>query len=524
MTNEPNRHPRRHVFGPRELAAAYFRHKKKAAFFTLLVFALAIGVIVYGPRKYRSEGRLFLQVGRESIRLDPTATTGKTIALQQSNRDNEIATAIEVLKSRAIVEAVVDRLTPEVVLAETDAGDAEPNPVAEKLLAPIRYVAGAVKSIDPISKREEAVIAIMENMWVEAEFDSSLIAATYETKSPRLAKRVLSTILDVYREEHARLHRTSGSKPFFTKQRDELETQLTNDENKLRAAKNRMGVGSIDSRRTTLETRLSSVELSRNRTIQQVAAAEASIAALESRLETIPERLHTSTTTVPNTGADALRSQLYGLQVQLMNLEAKYTPDHPRVAAAQAQVKEAQQMIKDEAASREEVVDSLNENHRALALELEKTESQLAGLQAQLTELDQQRVETLKDLRQLNDFEVELDELDRAVTLSRKNFFHYAEALEQARMDQELDNQRISNINVAQEPTLAEKPVSPSKPIVAALALMLATAGVTALVLISEKFDSRLRTEEQVEQTLQIPVLAAVPEGRIYGGIPSVNG
>ena len=32
---------------------------------------------------------------RESVRLDPTATTGKTIALQQPGRDSEVATAID---------------------------------------------------------------------------------------------------------------------------------------------------------------------------------------------------------------------------------------------------------------------------------------------------------------------------------------------------------------------------------------------------------------------------------------------
>jgi uncharacterized protein involved in exopolysaccharide biosynthesis len=120
MTHEPNRHPRRVVFGPRQFVAAFFRHKKKAAGFVLLVAAIAAGVLLYAPRKYRSEARLFLQIGRESIRLDPTATTGKTIGIQQSNRDNEIATAIEVLKSRSIVEQAVDRLTPAVVHGEAD--------------------------------------------------------------------------------------------------------------------------------------------------------------------------------------------------------------------------------------------------------------------------------------------------------------------------------------------------------------------------------------------------------------------
>ena len=122
MTNETTHHHRPAAFGPHELAPVFFRHKKKAALFALSVIAMATLIILYAPRSYRSEARLFLQVGRESVRLDPTATTGKTIALQQSGRDNEIATAIEVLKSRAIVEKAVEQLMPEVVLAETGAG------------------------------------------------------------------------------------------------------------------------------------------------------------------------------------------------------------------------------------------------------------------------------------------------------------------------------------------------------------------------------------------------------------------
>jgi capsular polysaccharide biosynthesis protein len=88
-------------------------------------------------------------------------------------------------------------------------------------------------------------------------------------------------------------------------------------------------------------------------------------------------------------------------------------------------------------------------------------------------------------------------------------------------MDQALDNERITNVNVAQQATLAEKPVSPSKLIVGALSLLLATTGTTALVLGCEKFDSRLRSQAQVEHLLELPVLAAIPEGRLYGAMPA---
>jgi uncharacterized protein involved in exopolysaccharide biosynthesis len=481
-------------FGPFALARLFYRHKFKAACCAAAVLGLATLVLLYAPRTYRSEARLFLQVGRESVRLDPTATTGNTIALQQSGRDNEIATAIEVMKGRAIVEKVVDELTPQVVLGEAGTDQSEPNRVAETALAPLRYVVSAVKSIDPISEREEAIIQIMRNLEVDAEFDSTLIVLTYDAETPQSAQQVLSAVVEAFRGEHVRLHRTSGSKAFFTEQRTALEKELQESEASLRDAKNKMGIASIEARRSTLETRLSTVELGRNSAIQQIAAAEARIEALQGHTKAMPERLHTSTKTMPNAGADALRSQLYAVQVKLLDLESKYSDDHPLVASARDQVAEAKRMLDGEVTERAETTDSLNQNHRALTLDLAQAESQLAGLEAEMSELNGQREQALADLKQLNECEVQLDELERRRTLARTNFFQYAEALEQARMDEALDAERISNVNQAQAATFSEKPVSPSKLTVGALALALTVASTTALVVGCEQL--RIAKEE----------------------------
>jgi uncharacterized protein involved in exopolysaccharide biosynthesis len=499
-----------------DMAAIFFRHKKKALAFALTVVAMATLIILFAPRKYRSEARLFLQVGRESVRLDPTATTGKTIALQQAGRDSEVATAIEVLHSRAILEQTVDRLTPEVVLGETGGGAAAPNKAADTLLAPLRAVAGAIKNIDPISKREEAVIQLERNFEVDAEHGSTILALTYDAETPQLAEHVLNTIVDIYRSEHGRLHQTSGSKSFFADQRSELETQLTAAERSLREAKNRMGVGSVDSRRSTLENRLSSIANNRNGVIQTIAGAEARVTAITERASEMPERLHSSTKTAPNTGADSLRSQLYALEMELMQLEANHNAEHPLVVAARRQVDDARSRLGEESGTRQEMTESINTNQRALLLELAQTESELSGQRAQLAELDAQLAEVNAAMQKLNDDELEIRDLEREVKLAETNFFGYAEKLEEARVDEKLDQLNITNVAVAQPATLAEKPVSPSKLLVVALSFLLATAGTAALVLACEKLDSRVHSEDQVESVLRLPVLAAVPEGRVY--------
>ncbi len=516
MNHSSHQSSRPMPFGPLSVARAFYRHKFKALFCAAAIMGLATLVLLYAPRTYRSEARLFLQVGRESVRLDPTATTGKTIALQQSGRDNEIATAIEVMKSRAIVEQVVDQLTPEVVLGQAGTGQAEPNRLADTVMAPLHYVVGAIKSIDPISKREEAIVQILRNLEVDAEFDSTVIVLTYDAETPQLAQQVMSTVVETFRGEHVRLHRTSGSKSFFADQRSALEKELAGSEAALRDAKNKMGIASIEARRSTLETRLSTIELGRNSAIQQIAAAEARIKSLQSHADAMPERLHTSTKTMPNAGTDALRSQLYALQVKLLDLESKYSEDHPLVASARDQVADAKQMVDGEQSERAETTDSLNENHRTLTLDLAQVESQLAGLEAEMSELNGQREQALADLKQLNEFEVQLDELERNRTLARTNFFQYAEALEQARMDEALDSERISNVNQAQAATFSEKPISPSKLMVGALSLAFTVAGTTALVLGCEKMRTTKEASLAGESAATAYVNGAASEMREY--------
>ena len=507
-------------FGLRELAMILFRHKKKVLSCSLGMLALGTLVLLFAPRKYRSEAQLFLQVGRESVRLDPTATTGAMIGLQQSGRDYEITSAIEVLKSREILKKTVERLTPEVVLGQVGDGAAPPNQLAEAVLAPLRFVVGAVKDLDPISPTEDAIITLERNLAVDAEHQSTVIVVAYDAESPKLAQQVLAELIDVYREEHLRLHRTTGSKDFFAEQRRRLQATVDSAVAAIRDAKNEMGVASIDSRRGTLENRLASIQLSRVEVDQQLISSQAEIDRLEDQIASMPEWLPASKSVGPNTGADTLRSQLYTLQVQLMNLEAKYNGDHPLVQSTRSQVEEATRLLKDERNERETTIDAVNPNRRELVLKLAQIESSKAGLDARKQEIQLQSAQVMAELQQLNDYELRLDTLGRDKQIAEANLLRYEQNFEQARIDEELDRQRITNINVAQDPTFAEKPVSPSKLIVGGLSLMLASVGALALGLGAEKLDTRIWSDEQVEKTLGLPLVAVVPEGRAYAGIP----
>jgi uncharacterized protein involved in exopolysaccharide biosynthesis len=463
------------------------RHRKLIIRVPLVALALGTLVFLFAPRTYRSESRIFLRLGRESVGLDPTATTGQTLALQQADRKDEVKSAIEILKSRGIIGQAVDKLGADVVLGRDSKKGISLGGIVK---APIHWVVGLVKSVDPISEREEAIIGIERHLYVNAERESTVIAVQYDADNPKLAQTVCDAVVDSYRNEHMRIHRSEESSPFFVEQQGQLRTQLDQALERVRSVKNELGLSSIDQRRTSLEAQYNAVELDRLTTEQQLATAQARVADLEHRLSETPERLTASKKSMPNQGADLLRQQLYALQVKAMELKSRYNDAHPLVQAANEQLNEAKRVVAQQASERMETTDDINTIYRDLSLELKREQSLVAGLKARQGELSHQKEAVLVALRAVNDQDLKIDQLSREADLARGRFMQYSRNMEEARIDKALANEGISNISIVQSAALAEKPISPSKPLVVAATLLLALAGTVALVLASERFRS----------------------------------
>jgi uncharacterized protein involved in exopolysaccharide biosynthesis len=510
----------------RDLCERIFRHKKKVLCCPLAAIVVGLLVLLYFPRTYRSEAQVFLRLGRENIGLDPTATTGHTVLSHQADRKDEVSSVINVIMSRGVIAKAVDRIGVDEVLhgAEEDGGGT--SWLAEALAAPKRLITDWVQQIDPISKRERAIVQVEKRLNVEAARGSTLISISVTGKSPQSAQSVCKAIVDVYQQEHMRIHRSEASRPFFAEQYERLRKQLDEALDALRSAKDEMGLSDVAQRRSTLEEQFNAVELSRLDTQQQLVAAEARVADLERQLANVPERLVSAKKRIPNSGADMLREQLYALQVKAMDLQARYNPAHPLVQAVDAQVKDAQRVLAAHDQERMETTDGINPIHRQLSLDLKQQRSEQAGLKAKLVELNQQKETVLAGLRAVNNYDLRIDQLSREAELARRNFVHYAENMEEARIDKELAAEQISNLSVVQPATLAERPVSPNKALVALATLVFATAGTVALIVTSELLNDRLCSEADISRELALPVLASIPGSRLCSQVlqASTNG
>jgi polysaccharide biosynthesis transport protein len=184
---------------------------------------------------------------------------------------------------------------------------------------------------------------------------------------------------------------------------------------------------------------------------------------------------------------DALRQQLYEMELQESELKSRYTDAYPPLKEIRRQREEAARLLTE-----------------VLAETKDKTPG-AAGSEAISKKL-------ASDITALNDQEYQLAQLERKVQLLDGKYGMHVEKLEQARVNDALGREQICNVKVAQAATLVGKPDSPKKPLLAALGLLVATCGAIGLAFLSESMDQTLRTTDQVESQLGLPVLLSIPE------------
>ncbi len=492
-----------------------FRHKFKILIMPLLCLIGTVLILLYFPRTYRSEAKIFLQIGRESLGVDPAAKTGGPLGgLMLNDRDEEVKSAIQVIGSRGVFGLVVDRMGPEFVLnAGKNAEDEESaETIGGRIKGAVRYVTGTLKRLDPIDAREEAIIELEESIKVEAERNSTVVQITLDSKSADAAQEILRALVDVYRSEHVRIHRNPNSGHFLADQTERLYQQWVDAKDKVAETKARLGLVTVAGRRTALEAQLQSVEVARLENVQQLTSVEARMEQLSDQLQTIPARETSSKKSVPNDGADLMRQDFYTNQMRLMDLRARYTPDNPQLIAMERQVEESRKVLAKEKDRREETVDDINPIHRDLMTELKHLETSVSGLRATRDKLETQRQDILEMVDRFNRNEIEVDRLEQSESIARKKYTEYNDNLEESRMNEALEDKKISSVSVTQEPTLARKPVSPSKLLVCAGGLFFALSSVVSWIFVSEKLNDRLRSETELANVTGLPVLASIFE------------
>ncbi len=485
----------------RQAATVIFRHRRLSIIgAAAVVLAIVLGAIVLP--KYQSEMKILVKRGR----VDPVVTSSETNDRQtqiinSAITEEELNSEVEVLTS--------DDLLRQVVLAN--------------------HLQDGVHNWFDRSEEgqiQEATRQLKNHLNVESVKKANVITASYKSKDPQLAYSILKSLSTLYLQKHTLVHRPPGEFQFFEKETEQSRKQLQDAEARLKQFPQQEGAVAPQLERDITLQKLNEFNFVLEQTRADIRASQDRIRELQGLETSTPQRMMTQLRRSDNGQLmQQLKSTLLELELKRTELLTKFQPDYRPVQEVEKQIAETKAAIQAEndRPIREETTDQ-NPTHEWVRGELAKAEADLASQQARATATQRIVAEYQNRAKELGDKAIMLGDLQRNQKVQEDNYLLYLRKSEEARINSALDQNRILNVALAEDPAVPALPAHPRwlYAMASGLLMMVFCAGTVYLV---DRSDMTFRTPDEVRQYLAIPVLAALPApnddfGRYRGDAP----
>lgn len=487
---------------------------------TLLGMIATLAAFVLMEKKYESEARLFVQLGRSSVGLDPTATTSGTISVMDS-RETEIRSIVDLVGSRGVAEEVVKRVGAEKILASKYDFIQMPS-LPSNLLGSdsdevdelaIQYADG--RTTEEQKAFEQAVKKFSNDMLsVKSEKKTSVVTIYCKANSPVLAKTLADTVLTVSQELHLKISYVAESSPFFEEEFSSKSSDLEQLEQSREEFLNQRNVLSIQSERSLTQSVL-------DRLSNKVIDTESELVALTEELKTLRNELANTDEMVfqENSGKEILSrsgadQRLIELKGELANLQSKYKSDHYLVAQMKSRISEVESEVAKRGQTRTENLKQRNPTFEALKLTISQKEASLVAKKRLLEHLKEQLQDENSKLVDLNRDQRSMEEMDRKIDIARAAVFDFAEKRRQSQVLAKLNEQKISNIEVASAGSYVTKHIFPKASLILPLGLMGSLSMATFLSVLRDRQKTNTTSTIEVERNVGVPVLVTLPRVR----------
>lgn len=492
-----------------QLLGSVWRHRRVSGLAFLSVLLLTASIFVLAPRKYGSEGRLFVRLGRNNSGLDPT-NGSQNISIQDS-RETEILSVAEIAKSRAVIEQVVDRVGSDRINQSWWGAVEAPGSSELDLAAAMRDGGIDAATYRRLRNREQAARTIERNLTVKTEKKTSVISVFVRANTPQLAREIAVAILDATREKHLEVHSVGGSTEFFDSEFEKHQRLV--DEAITRQAEFRsdLGILSLEGARGTLQQIISRLE-------NDLISAEVELAQAEERVSRLDQELAKieATIEVPVVGRERLsfedsRTELYRLKNERARLAATMSDENPVIRQLDEAIREAESGLQSMTVDRTESAREINPVFENIKTSQVQALADRAAAASRFENLRRKKVDAEGRLADLNAAEVTAEQFRRSVEIAKQYLSTYATKRGESRVLQELDRQRISDLVIAQPATLMLKKVSPRGSILFPIGLVAAGLAALGVALICDRADDAPKDADEPKELLGVPVLVTLP-------------
>lgn len=450
----------------------------------IMVGCLALGVVItlLTTPIYRATSSI--QIDQEAQKVLGTEQSEASASIQDAERF--LQTQMDIISSRAVANSVAEELrlydNPDflVSMGVDPEGVSFPNLSADE------------------SRRELVLTILADNLMVELPADSRLARISFDSPEPRLAARLANSFAEnVIRNNLQRKFDTSAyAREFLSDQLKQAQVRLEQSERAALAFARRTRIIDASAAADTAAGQSAPRSLMTATLVQlnqayaeamskRLAAERKWAAARRTNVLTLPESLS-------NAAVQDLLRQRAEAEAERQRELQRYKGDYPTVRQAEAKVTELDQQLKDVAGN----------VRNSLRAEYEVARAQEAAIAGQVERL---KGSTLNEQSQ----SVQLSILRREADTNRQQYEALLRRFNQLNAESGVQANNISLVDRAVTPIAPNWPKLPLN-----LALAILVGGIISFLFVigREQIFGTIRTPEDVEQRLGLPLLGSVPD------------
>ena len=359
--------------------------------------------------------------------------------------------------------------------------------------------------------QERALAKLQKNIQISPIMKSNMIRVRYTSPDQKKATQVLNVLAKSYLDRHLELHGDTGSFQFFDGQSTAAERRLKEAQSKLVGFQRTSGEANVLETKDLVLRRQIELQVTLNQAEAELKDTTRRIESIRPRLQQLALRIPTTARRVPNQySAERMSTLLTELQNRRTELLVKYRPTERIVIQLEQQITDTRKaLLEAEGRVSTEEVSDVNPLRQALESELSRAESTEAGLRGRIQAMRGQEQAYRDQLTKLEALSPIEQQYKRDAKVAEDNYLLYAKKREEARIGQSMDQQKISNVVLAERPRAAALPKSRTATLVAAFVLAL-LLGLVAAILAS-RMRRTVQTPWDLESVSDVPVVGTVP-------------
>ncbi len=471
-------------FTLREALTFLFKDWKRILLAFLVPVIVAIAVALAIPPKYEASSTLLVRFGSEYA---PRSDTGEAIVSAPGFSQGDIVKSeVEILLSSAVLESAIDATGLD------------------------RLYPALAKQADQKRAKALAIAQLGQDLGVVPVKDSNIIAVSLKNRDAAVARDTVNNVVAAYLVKRTAIFADPRS-GILEEQFADTKARLEDVTNQINQLKQENNITDITQERSLLLQQRASLSTALQQVVAQLPELQNRLASLKKSDASTKSEVELYAETGRPQATDVANQELTKLQIAEADLSKQFGPNHPKVKQIREQIRDVQKIVGQQQQTVSNAVRvGRNPAKDLLDAQTITANAELAAANASQDVLRKQIADVDEKLAKVTKVAEQMDQLTLQQSVIEATYRSFAQKVDEARALDQLDKQHAANVRVVEEARLPVKPTGYRT----AIALVGGMVGVflaAIVALISIVMRDTFVTPQQIERSLGIPVLAAVP-------------